>query len=172
MFNIVLVPALLAILAIVLGVLRGRRARGHAHEGPDALIALVVLGVLAIAGGWYFGTARRPGSSSTVTAAADVPGPRSEAAGCRAHRDHPSGQDDCASRSMAMLGPGRSRRLPGAASKLRGMLTALTELRVWSSRAPPIPAVHPARPGRPERQDRQRRTCCACSTHPASRSPR
>ena len=28
---------------------------------PRTLIALVVIGVLAIAGGWYFGTARQPG---------------------------------------------------------------------------------------------------------------
>ena len=61
---------------------------------------------------------------------------------------------------------------PVQASKLRGMLTALTELRLVEPRTTDPDAVQPARPGRSRTARTERRTCCACSTHPASRSSR
>ncbi len=35
---------------------------------PRTLLALVVVGVIAIAGGWYFGTAEKPGGQQTYSA--------------------------------------------------------------------------------------------------------
>ena len=103
---------------------------------------------------------------------ADVPRSRAEAAGCRADRDHPPGQDHRHREARRHLGPGRSRRLRGAGEQAARHADR-------ADRAPPgrtahhrSRAVQPARSGRPATARPARRTCCACSTRPASRSSR
>ena len=62
-FNIVLVPALLTVLAIVLGIVqRPARARGsrRMRAAHASACCSSCWAILAIAGGWYFGTATKP----------------------------------------------------------------------------------------------------------------
>ena len=56
-------------------------------------VILVVLGVFALAGGWWFGTRTEPGEQTTVAPGnADVPRARRKAPAGRTRRDHPPGK--------------------------------------------------------------------------------
>ena len=102
---------------------------------PRTLLALVVVGILAVAGGWYFGTAEKPSGQQTYSA------------GRLMFPDLTSRLQDAAhieithqGKTMALAKHGDAWGLadrggyPVQSSKLRGMLTALTELRLVEPR--------------------------------------
>jgi Domain of unknown function (DUF4340) len=102
---------------------------------PRTLLALVVVGVLAVAGGWYFGTAEKPGGQQTYNAGGlmfpDLASRLQDAARIEiTHQD----------KTMALARHGDAWGLVDRggyvvqAGKLRGMLTALTELRLVEPR--------------------------------------
>jgi hypothetical protein len=102
---------------------------------PRTLIALVVVGILAVAGGWYFGTARQAGEQQAYSGGRLMfPGlaPKLQDA-TRIEITH---QD----KTTAIEKHGDTWGLVDRggyvvqASKLRGMLTALTELRLVEQR--------------------------------------
>ena len=97
-----------------------------------------ILGVVAIAGGWYFGTAQQPSGTDRASNAGKLMFPDlAPQAGQNAarDRDRPPGQDHRPSSNTAMTWGLEDRGgyvvQPG---KLRGMLTALTELRLVEPR--------------------------------------
>jgi hypothetical protein len=102
---------------------------------PRTLLALVVVGILAVAGGWYFGTAEKPSGQQAFDAGKlmfpDL-APRLQDA-ARIEITH---QD----KTMALAKHGDAWGLVDRggyavqAGKLRGMLTALTELRLVEAR--------------------------------------
>ena len=102
---------------------------------PRTLIALVVIGVLAIAGGWYFGTAQRAGEQQAYDGGRlmfpDLAPKLQDATRIEiTHQD----------KTTAIEKHGDTWGLADRggyvvqASKLRGMLTALTELRLVEPR--------------------------------------
>jgi hypothetical protein len=99
------------------------------------VLALVVLGVIAVAGGWYFGTAERPREEQAFNAGKlmfpDL-APRLQ----NAARIEITHQDKTI--ALAKHGDGWGLEDRGGyavqAAKLRGMLTALTELRLVEAR--------------------------------------
>ena len=102
---------------------------------PRTLLVLVVLGVIAVAGGWYFGTSRLPTEQQAFNAGKLMfPGlaPRLQDA-ARIEITH---QDKTI--ALAKHGDGWGLEDRGGyavqAAKLRGMLTALTELRLVEAR--------------------------------------
>ena len=103
MFTIVLVPALLTMLAITLGDRATPPAReGHAHETAHAACARRRWGSSQSPAAGISARPTKPGGNRhTMRGGADVSRPGVAVAGCRADRDHPSGQDDGASRSVA-----------------------------------------------------------------------
>jgi hypothetical protein len=100
-----------------------------------ALVALVVVGILAMASGWYFGTAVRPGEQRTYSSGRlmfpDLAPKLQDAA--RIEITHQG-------KTMAIAKHGDTWGLADRggyvvqASKLRGMLTGLTELRLVEQR--------------------------------------
>ena len=106
------------------------------HPAPSLALGRAS-GIVALAGGWYFGTAPAAGRADGPTASGTLmfPGLRAEAAGCRAGRDQPSGQDDRHREARRHAGVSRTAAsIAVQATKLRGMLTALTELRLVEPR--------------------------------------
>ena len=103
-------------------------------RSPHAL-ALVVIGVLAVAGGWYFGTAQQPGEQQAYNGGKlmfpDLAPKLQDAA--RIEITHQG-------KTTAIVKHGDAWGLEDRggyvvqASKLRGMLTALTELRLVEQR--------------------------------------
>jgi hypothetical protein len=102
---------------------------------PRTLIALVVIGVLAVTGGWYFGTRQEPGEQQSYSGGklmfADLAPKLQDAARIEiVHQDNTTTiakHDD----TWGLVDRGG---YPVQASKLRGMLTALTELRLVEPR--------------------------------------
>jgi hypothetical protein len=99
------------------------------------LLVLVVLGVVAVAGGWYFGAAERPGGRQAFNAGRlmfpDL-APRLQDA-ARIEITHQDKTSTIAKRGDAWGLTDRGGYVVQAA-KLRGMLTALTELRLAEPR--------------------------------------
>ena len=102
---------------------------------PRTLVALVVIGIVAIAGGWYFGTAQQPGEQRAYNEGRLLfPGLAQKLQD--AARVEISHQD----KTTAIVKHGDTWGLEDRggyavqASKLRGMLTALTELRLVEQR--------------------------------------
>jgi hypothetical protein len=102
---------------------------------PRTLLALVVIGVLAVAGGWYFGTAEEPGGRQGYSAGTlmfpDLAAKLQDAARIEiTHQDKTT--------SIARHGDAWGLEDRGGyvvqQAKLRGMLTALTELRLVEPR--------------------------------------
>jgi Domain of unknown function (DUF4340) len=102
---------------------------------PRTLLALVVVGMLAVVGGWYFGTAEKPGGQQTYNAGKlmfpDLASRLQDAARIEiTHQD----------KTMALARHGDAWGLVDRggyvvqSAKLRGMLTALTELRLVEPR--------------------------------------
>jgi Domain of unknown function (DUF4340) len=102
---------------------------------PRTLIALIVLGVIAVAGGWYFGTAQQPSEQQAYSGGKlmfpDLAPKLQDAA--RIEITHQG-------KTTAIVKHGDTWGLVDRggyvvqASKLRGMLTALTELRLVEQR--------------------------------------
>ena len=102
---------------------------------PRTLIALVVLGVVAIAGGWYFGTAETPSEQRTFNGGKlmfpDLAPRLTDAA--RIEVSHQGATLVIAKHGDAWGLMDRG-GYPVQPTKLRGMLTALTELRLVEPR--------------------------------------
>src|SRR5690349_10307876 len=102
---------------------------------PRTLIALVVIGVLAVTGGWYFGAREAPSEQQNYSGGklmfADLAPRLQDAARIEiVHQDNTTTivkHDDI----WGLADRGGYRVQP---SKLRGMLTALTELRLVEPR--------------------------------------
>jgi len=102
---------------------------------PRTLLALVVVGVIAVVGGWYFGTAEKPGEQQTFNAGRlmfpDLAPRLQDAARIEiTHQD----KTMTLARKGDVWGLADRGGYPVQASKLRGMLTALTELRLVEPR--------------------------------------
>jgi hypothetical protein len=102
---------------------------------PRTLLALIVVGVLAVAGGWYFGAAERPGEQQTYSAGRlmfpDLAPRLRDAARIEiTHQDKTTTLE----RHGDAWGLADRGGYPVQGSKLRGMLTALTELRLVEPR--------------------------------------
>ncbi len=102
---------------------------------PRTLLALVVVGILAVAGGWYFGTAEKPSGQQAYSAGKlmfpDLASRLQDAARIEiTHQDKTT--------TLARHGDAWGLADRGGyvvqATKLRGMLTALTELRLVEPR--------------------------------------
>ncbi|MEJ0017242.1 MAG: DUF4340 domain-containing protein [Acetobacteraceae bacterium] len=102
---------------------------------PRALLALVVLGVIAIAGGWYFGVAERPAEQRSVDAGRlmfpDL-APRLQDA-ARIEITH-LGKTTVIAKTGQSWGLVDRGGYPVQPGKLRTMLTTLTELRLVEPR--------------------------------------
>jgi Domain of unknown function (DUF4340) len=102
---------------------------------PRTLLALIVVGVLAVAGGWYFGTAEKPGGQQSYSAGRlmfpDL-APRLQNA-ARIEITH-QGKTTALERHGDAWGLADRGGYPVQGTKLRGMLTALTELRLVEPR--------------------------------------
>jgi hypothetical protein len=102
---------------------------------PRTLIALVVLGVVAIAAGWYFGTAQQPSQQQAYNGGklmfSDLAPKLQDAA--RIEITH-QGKTTAIVKHGDTWGLVDRGGYPVQASKLRGMLTALTELRLVEQR--------------------------------------
>jgi hypothetical protein len=102
---------------------------------PRTLAVLVVIAVLALAGGWYFGAAERPGEQQAYSGGrlmfADL-APRLQDA-ARIEIVH-QGKPTAIAKHGDSWGLVDRDGYPVQASKLRGMLTALTELRLVEPR--------------------------------------
>jgi Domain of unknown function (DUF4340) len=102
---------------------------------PRTLIALVVIGVLAIGGGWYFGTAQQPGEQQAYNGGRLMFPDLAPKLGS-AERIEITHQD----KTTTIVKHGDNWGLEDRGgyvvqpSKLRGMLTALTELRLIEQR--------------------------------------
>ncbi len=70
LFDIVLVPAMLAILAIGLGIAPTPAPREGPGMKPRTLVVLVVLAIVAVGLGWQFGTRTEPPAVATSPPAA------------------------------------------------------------------------------------------------------
>jgi Domain of unknown function (DUF4340) len=102
---------------------------------PRTLLALVVVGALAVAGGWYFGTAEKPAGERTYSAGRlmfpDLAPRLQEAARIEiTHQD----KTTTLARNGDAWGLADRGGYAVQAAKLRGMLTALTELRLVEPR--------------------------------------
>ena len=102
---------------------------------PRTLLALVVVGVIAVVGGWYFGAAEKPGEQQTFNAGRlmfpDLAPRLQDAARIEiTHQD----KTMTLARNGDAWGLADRGGYPVQASKLRGMLTALTELRLVEPR--------------------------------------
>ena len=167
-FNIVLVPAAAGDPGDRSGLIscaRRRRARATRMK-PRTLLVLVVVGVLAVAGGWYFGTADRPSEQQAYRhRQADVPRSGAETEGRAADRDHQQGKITASSKHGDAWGLADRGGYPVQESKLRGMLTTLTELRLVEPRT-----TDPAQFSRlgvedPQRQGRHRQSAARAGWH-------
>ena len=103
---------------------------------PRTLVALVVLGIVAVAGGWYFGTAQQPGEQQAYNARhscmfPDLAPKLQDAA--RVEITH-QGKTTAIVKHGDIWGLEDRGGYAVQASKLRGMLTALTELRLVEPR--------------------------------------
>jgi hypothetical protein len=102
---------------------------------PRTLIALVVVGVLAIAGGWYFGTARQPGEQQAYNGGRlmfpDLAPKLQDAARIEIVHQGSTTAIEKHGDAWGLVDRGGYVVQP---SKLRGMLTALTELRLLEQR--------------------------------------
>jgi uncharacterized protein DUF4340 len=102
---------------------------------PFTLLVLVVIGILAIAGGWYFGTAQQPGGQQAFNAGRlmfpDLAPQLQNAA--RIEITHQN-QTTSIAKTGDAWGLLQRGGYPVQGSKLRGMLTALTELRLVEPR--------------------------------------
>jgi hypothetical protein len=100
------------------------------------LALLVALGVIAVAGGWYFGTATMPGEQTTVAKGKlmfpDLEPKLRETA--RIEITHQGKQTVIEKRADGGWGVTSMHDYPVQEAKLRGMLTALTELRLAERR--------------------------------------
>ena len=97
---------------------------------------LVVLAVIAIAGGWYFGSATTPGEQTTVASGALMfPGltPKLPQV-ARVEITHQGKQTVLEKRADGGWGVASMHDYPVQEAKLRGMLTGLTELRLAEPR--------------------------------------
>lgn len=102
---------------------------------PRTLLVLVVLGCLAVAGGWYFGTAQQPNGQQAFNAGRlmfpDLAPRLQEAARIEiTHQD----KTTAIARHDGTWGLVDRGGYPVQGAKLRGMLTALTELRLVEPR--------------------------------------
>jgi Domain of unknown function (DUF4340) len=102
---------------------------------PRTLLALVVVGVLAVVGGWYFGTAEKPSGQHTYSSGKlmfpDLAPRLQEAARIEiTHQD----KTTALARYGDVWGLADRGGYVVQGSKLRGMLTALTELRLVEPR--------------------------------------
>ncbi|HEY4173644.1 MAG TPA: DUF4340 domain-containing protein [Rhodopila sp.] len=97
---------------------------------------LVVLAVVAIAGGWYFGSATMPGEQTTVASGALMfPGLTSKLPQvARVEITHQRKQTVLEKRADGGWGVASMHDYPVQEAKLRGMLTGLTELRLAEPR--------------------------------------
>lgn len=103
---------------------------------PRTLAVLVALGVIAIGGGWYFGTATEPAERTTVaTGALMFPNlaPRLQNA-AKIEVTHQGKQTVIEKRPDGRWGVASISDYPVQEAKLRGMLTGLTELRLTEPR--------------------------------------
>lgn len=104
-----------------------------------SLIILCVLGVLSLAGGWYFGTAQEPGELTSVPAGTLMfPGLAAKLGGAArieiTHQDTTITLARKGNKPESPWGLVQRNLYPVDSSKLRGMLTALTELRLVEPR--------------------------------------
>jgi hypothetical protein len=102
---------------------------------PRTLVGLVVIAVLAVAGGWYFGTAEQPGEQRAYSGGRlmfpDLASKLQDAARIEiVHQDQTTAIVKHGDRWGLVDRDG----YPVQAGKLRGMLTALTELRLVEPR--------------------------------------
>lgn len=102
---------------------------------PRTLIALVIIGILAVAGGWYFGTRETPGEQQSYNGGRlmfpDLAPKLKDAARIEiVHQD----KTTTIARHDDTWGLADRGGYVVQASKLRGMLTALTELRLVEPR--------------------------------------
>jgi hypothetical protein len=97
---------------------------------------LVALGIVAVAGGWYFGTRTTPGEQTTVTGGTlmfpDLTAKLPEVA--RIEITHQGKQMVIEKRGDGDWGVASMHDYPVQEAKLRGMLTGLTELRLAEPR--------------------------------------
>ena len=101
-----------------------------------SVLVLVALAVAAVAGGWYFGTASTPAERTTVTSGGLMfPGlaPRLRDA-AKVEISHQGSQTVIQKRPDGGWGIASMHDYPIQETKLRGMLTALTELRLAEPR--------------------------------------
>ena len=102
---------------------------------PRTLIALVVIGVLAIGGGWYFGTAQRAGDQQAYGGGGlmfpDLAPKLQDAARIEITHQNKTTAIEKHGDTWGLVDRGG---YVVQASKLRGMLTALTELRLVEQR--------------------------------------
>jgi hypothetical protein len=106
---------------------------------PRTLLILVVLGVVALGGGWYFGTATTPGEQRAVDAGQlmfpDLAPRLQQAAKIEVvHQGKPTVIEKHAAGGTVRWGLTDRGGYPVQEAKLRGMLTALTELRLVEPR--------------------------------------
>jgi hypothetical protein len=103
---------------------------------PRTLALLVVLGIVALAGGWYFGTATTPTEQTTLAGGTlmfpDLTPKLKDAA--RVEITHQGKQTVIEKRKDGAWGIASMHDYPVQETKLRGMLTALTELRLAEPR--------------------------------------
>src|SRR5215813_4339183 len=102
---------------------------------PRTLLILVILGIVAVGGGWYFGIAERPPEHRNFAAGGlmfpDLAPKLKDAARIEITNQ---GKTTIITRNGDVWGLADRGGYPVQASKLRGMLTALTELRLVESR--------------------------------------
>ncbi len=103
---------------------------------PRSLIALVVLGAAALAGGWYFGTATTPSEQTSIPSGGLMfPGLAQKLQdAARLEITHQGKQTVIEKRPDGAWGIASMRDYPVQEPKLRGVLTALTELRLAEPR--------------------------------------
>ena len=138
-FNIVMIPVLLTVRGHCAGAGPARPPGEGAVMKQQTLAALVVAGVVAVAGGWYFGTATTPTEQRAVAGGALMfPDLAPKLQNARTieviHQGKPTVialRDTPAGKVWGIADKGGYRVQD---SRLRGMLTALTELRLVEAR--------------------------------------
>ena len=112
-----------------------RRCEACSHEGAWGGL-LVALGVVAVAGGWYFGTQETPSERTTVAGGAlmfpDLAPRLRDAA--KVEITHQGKQTVIEKRPDGGWGVASMHDYPVQEAKLRGLLTGLTELRLAEPR--------------------------------------
>jgi len=101
----------------------------------NRLLALVIAAVLAIVGGWYFGTSTQPVEHASIdTGKLAFPGLTDKLKDARRIEITSKGKVTVIEQKNGVWGVADRGGYPVRESKLRGMLTALTELRLMEPR--------------------------------------